>query len=119
MGANGPMPHIALGYQYGASTAREEAMLKGMNAGYEQAAMNKKHLGGSKMTVPQFHTGASGDAAINSHMASLNASLTEHRANSVFDKLAITNSVGGGRKKRRTNKKKKTHKKKKTINRRR
>jgi hypothetical protein len=105
-----PMPYVKSGYNYGATTAREEAMLKGLDAGYKQAEMNKKHSGGSKettMTVPQITTGASGDADINSHIASLNKTLTEHQENSKFDMLALTNSVvkkGGVKRNRKTKK---------------
>ncbi len=120
-----PIPYMKSGYNYGARTAREEALLKGSDASSRQTEMNKAHSGGSKMTVPQIHTGASGDAVINAHMASLNRALTQHAANSEFDKLALSNSVvkKGGRKskktkkskKTRTSKKNKTRKMKKTI----
>jgi len=120
-----PIPYMKSGYNYGARTAREEALLKGLDSSSRQAAMNKAHSGGARITVPQIHTGASGDAVINAHMASLNRALTQHAANSEFDKLALSNSVvkKGGRKskktkkskKTRTSKKNKTRKMKKTI----
>ena len=121
-----PIPYMKSGYNYGARTAREEALLKGLDASSRQAAMNKAHSGGARITVPQIHTGASGDAVINAHMASLNRALTQHAANSEFDKLAVTNSVvkkggrkskKGGRKSKitRKSKKNKTRKMKKTI----
>ena len=120
-----PIPYMKSGYNYGARTAREEALFKGLDASSRQAAMNKAHSGGAKLTVPQIHTGASGDAVINAHMASLNRALTQHAANSEFDKLAVTNSVvkKGGRKSKKTrkskimrkSKKNKTRKMKKTI----
>lgn len=114
-----PIPYMKSGYNYGARTAREEALLKGLDSSSRQAAMNKAHSGGARITVPQIHTGASGDAVINAHMASLNRALTQHAANSEFDKLAVTNSVvkKGGRKSKitRKSKKNKTRKMKKTI----
>ena len=117
-----PIPYMKSAYNYGARTAREEALLKGLDASSRQTEMNKAHSGGAKITVPQIHTGASGDAVINAHMASLNRALTQHAANSEFDKLAVTNSVvkKGGRKlkkskKTRKSKKNMTRKMKKTI----
>lgn len=120
-----PIPYMKSAYHYGARTAREEALFKGLDASSRQAAMNKAHSGGARLTVPQIHTGASGDAVINAHMASLNRALTQHAANSEFDKLAVTNSVvkKGGRKSKKTrkskimrkSKKNKTRKMKKTI----
>lgn len=114
-----PIPYMKSAYNYGARTAREEALLKGLDSSSRQAAMNKAHSGGARITVPQIHTGASGDAVINAHMASLNRALTQHAANSEFDKLAVTNSVvkKGGRKSKitRKSKKNKTRKMKKTI----
>ena len=117
-----PIPYMKSGYNYGARTAREEALLKGLDASSRQTEMNKAHSGGARITVPQIHTGASGDAVINAHMASLNRALAQHAANSEFDKLAVTNSVvkKGGRKSKKTkitrkSKKNKTRKMKKTI----
>ena len=114
-----PIPYMKSGYNYGARTAREEALLKGLDASSRQAEMNKAHSGGARFTVPQIHTGASGDAVINAHMASLNRSLTQHAANSEFDKLAVTNSVvkKGGRKSKKTRKSKITRKSKKNKSR--
>jgi hypothetical protein len=120
-----PIPYMKSAYNYGARTAREEALLKGLDASSRQTEMNKAHSGGARITVPQIHTGASGDAVINAHMASLNRALTQHAANSEFDKLAVTNSLvkKGGRKSKTTrktkitrkSKKNKTRKMKKTI----
>ena len=109
-----PIPFMKSAYHYGARTAREEALLKGLDASSRQAAMNKAHSGGARITVPQIHTGASGDAVINAHMASLNRALTQHAANSEFDKLAVTNSVAkkGGRKSKKTRTRTRTRKSK-------
>lgn len=97
-----PIPYMKNAFQYGARTAREEALLKGLNASKIQADMNKKHAGGAKtMTVPQFHTGmTTGAVNPNTLSAALNKSLTQHQANSEFDKLAKSNKIGGKRRRR-------------------
>lgn len=114
-----PMPFVKGAFHYGARSAREEALLKGLEASKTQAEMNRAHSGGAKttMTVPQFHTGMTqGPMNPNALSAKLNQALTQHSANSEFDKLALSNSVkkGGSRKtikrKRRNKKRKQTSK---------
>ena len=106
-----PVPFMQIGYSNGARTPSEDALLRRMNAIDEQTKMNQMHAGGAKggqqIIVPQIYTGASGDAVINAHMASLNKTLTEHQENSKFDTLAPTNSVvkkGGVKRNRKTKK---------------
>lgn len=109
-----PIPFVKHGFQYGARSAREEALLKGLDASSRQANMNKAHSGGSKnmITVPQIYTGASSDTQLNKHIADLNRKYMVHTENSKFDKLAATNSVKtGGRKKKSTRKTKKSARK--------
>ena len=107
-----PIPFVKHGFQYGARSAREEALLKGLDANTRQAEMNKAHSGGSKnmITVPQIYTGSSSDSQLNKHIADLNRKYMEHTENSKFDKLATTNSIvkTGGRKKKSTRKTKKS-----------
>jgi hypothetical protein len=111
-----PMPYMKGAFQYGARSAREEALLGGLQKIDNQVKMNAQHTGGNKVvTVPQFHTGMNqGPMNPNALSAKLNEALTQHAANSEFDKLALSNSVkkGGARKKRRTNKKRRSMKRK-------
>jgi hypothetical protein len=123
-----PIPYMKHGFKYGATSPREEALLKGLDASSRQAQMVREHTGGGEMTVPQFHTGLTqGPVNPNTLATGLNKSLTQHAANSEFDKLAISNKTeqkGGNIKKRGGSKKiqsrrmkKKTlaNKKKKTL----
>jgi hypothetical protein len=114
----GPIPYMKGAFLYRARTAREEALFKGLDASSRQADMNRTHTGGA-MTVPQFHTGMThGAVNPNALSASLNKALTQHAANSEFDKLALANSVvKKGGKKHKSKRSKKTAKKgKKTKN---
>ena len=112
-----PAPYKQIGFQFGASTAREEALRKSMDATARQTAINQAHSGGSKeqITVPQISTGASSDKQLNQHIAGVNKALMDQQANSEFDKLAVSNSIkSGGRKQknsRKTTKSKKTTRK--------
>lgn len=105
-----PIPFMKHAYHYGARSAREEALLKGLDASARQAEMNKAHTGGA-MTVPQIYTGSSGDATMNEHLVSLSKALTQHQANSEFDELATKK---GGRKRKSKKSDKKTKKSKKS-----
>lgn len=94
-----PIPYMKTAFHYGARTAREEALFKGLDASSRQAEMNKTHTGGA-MSVPQFHTGMThGAVNPNALSASLNKALTQHAANSEFDKLALVVKKGGRKKK--------------------
>lgn len=89
-----PIPFMKHAFQYGAKTAREEALLKGLDASNRQTNMVRQHAGGAKMTVPQFHTGMThGPINPNTLSMSLNTALTQHISNSEFDKLALSNSI--------------------------
>ena len=111
-----PVPFMKNAFQYGARTAREEAMLKGMDAIDRQNDMNQKHAGGGKqIIVPQVYTGASSDSQLNKHIASANEALIKHNTNREFDELALSNKIGG-RKRKYGGKSKKTKKTKKTKN---
>ncbi len=121
-----PIPFVKGAFQYGARSAREEALLKGLEASKTQAEMNRTHSGGAKatMTVPQFHTGMTqGPMNPNALSAKLNQALTQHSANSEFDKLALSNSVkkGGSRRRKTIKRKRRTtiHKKKRQTSKRR
>jgi hypothetical protein len=111
-----PIPYMKTAFHYGARTDREQALFKGLDASSRQAEMNKAHTGGA-MTVPQFHTGMThGAVNPNALSASLNKALTQHAANSEFDKLALVVKKGGRKKKAKKAKKtvKKGKKAKKT-----
>ena len=111
-----PIPFMKHAFHYGARTAREEALLKGLDASSRQAEMNKAHAGGSKnmITVPQIYTGASSDNQLNKHITELNRKYMEHTENSKFDKLAISNKTGGRKRKIKTKQTKQTKQTKKT-----
>lgn len=102
----GPIPFTKHAYKYGATTARKEALCKGMDASERQANMNKTHAGGSKIVIPQIYTGSSSDGELNKHIVETNKALMTHDENRKFDKLALSNKVGG--RKKRTRKTKKT-----------
>jgi hypothetical protein len=119
-----PMPFVKGAFHYGARSAREEALLKGLEASKTQAEMNRTHSGGA-MTVPQFHTGMTqGPMNPNVLSAKLNQALTQNDANGEFDTLALANSVkkGGSRHRRKTIKRKRrttAHKKRRQTSKRR
>jgi hypothetical protein len=110
-----PAPYKQIGFQFGASTAREQALRKSMDAGARQTAINQAHSGGSKeqITVPQISTGASSDRQLNEHIAGVNKALMDQQANSEFDRLALSNSIKTGGRKRKSGRK--TTKSKKTT----
>lgn len=98
-------------YKHGASNPREEALLKANDASDRQTMINKAHSGGSKggqITVPQVYTGSSSDGQLNKNIAQANKAVIDHEENSKYDKLAISNKIGGRRKQKRTKKTKKT-----------
>jgi hypothetical protein len=116
-----PVPYERIGFQFGSSNAREEALRKSMDAIHRQTAINKAHSGGSKeeITVPQFSTGASSDRQLNQHIAAANKVFIDQKENSQYDRLALSNSIKtGGRKRksgRKTKKSKKTRKTRKSM----
>jgi hypothetical protein len=118
-----PIPYMKSAFQYGARSAREEALLAGLKKTENQVQMNKQHAGGARMTVPQFHTGMTqGPMNPNVLSAKLNQALTQHGANSEFDKLALSNSIKKGGRRRKTIKRKRrttTHKKRRQTSKRR
>ena len=107
-----PIPFMSHAYKYGASTAREEALLKAKNDQEEQTNMIRQHAG-SKITVPQIHTGSSSDTELNKHIANMNKTYMDHYENSKYDKLALSNKIGGRKRKvgRKTKKSKKNKRK--------
>ena len=93
-----PIPLVKHSYLYGASTAREEALLNAQNSQERQTSMNKLHAGGSKggqIVVPQIYTGASSDTQLNEHISQINHTFMKHQENSKFDELALSNKKGG------------------------
>lgn len=107
-----PIPFVSRAFEYGASTAREEALLKAKNDQEQQTNMIKQHAGG-KITVPQIHTGSSSDEELNKHIANMNKEYMDHNENSKYDKLAVSNIKGGRKRKvgRKTKKSKKNKRK--------
>jgi hypothetical protein len=99
----GPIPFMKSGFQYGASTAREEALMRAQIKQKEQAATNNQHGGGS-VTVPQVHTGAASDDMLNKNIAEANEVFMKQQEASKFDKLALSNSITKGGRKRKAKK---------------
>ncbi len=113
----GPIPFMKSGFQYGASTAREEALIRAQTKQEEQTKMIREHSGGGgDITVPQIHTGAASDAQLNKNIAEANKVYMDQREASKFDKLAVSNSItkGGRKRKAKKSKRKSVKKSKKT-----
>jgi hypothetical protein len=109
----GPIPFMKSGFQYGASTAREEALMRAQTKQEEQASTNNQHAGGS-VTVPQVHTGAASDGMLNKNIAEANEVFMKQQEASKFDKLAVSNSITKGGRKRKAKKSAKKSKRKST-----
>jgi len=112
----GPIPFMKSGFQYGASTAREEALSRAQTKQEEQTEMNRTHSGGGggDITVPQIHTGAASDAQLNKNIAEANKVYMDQLEASKFDKLAVSNSITKGGRKRKAKKSAKKSKRKST-----
>lgn len=96
----GPIPFMKSGFQYGASTAREEALIRAQTKQEEQTKMIREHSGGGDITVPQVHTGVASDDQLNKNIAEANEVYMKQREASKFDKLALSNSITTGGRKR-------------------
>jgi len=112
-----PAPIEKSGFKHGAATAREEALLNAQKKQEEQTKLIKAHAGGSKnktVTVPQVSTGASSDGDVNKHISLANETLMKQQAAAEFDKLALSNKVGGRKRKAKKTKRKSSRKSRKT-----
>jgi hypothetical protein len=81
-----PVPHVTYGYEHGATSPQQEALLRVVKGAQEQSAANNQ-LGGAGIPVPQVHTPVtySGPDNPNTISASANQSGVQGGANRAFD----------------------------------